>query len=285
MQQAMPLAQPSANQMNPIVTPSEHTPRCKSCGLGRWRGSVGMPKWLARRCKDWTGPGILYQSYGEVRVLAFDEFMKREERRLRGVKPREFVPDKLGAPSGVPGRWHLGTTVAPPSAYGAPEPTAAPKVCSARTAKRLRVATESLGVLDRLETADFDDLPSRHRSRMRPVLKKREPAQRLAQKRVPRPEKKKKKRGPKRRARPQNCHGVRGVELLASDPCAYCGDPASTTHDHIEPLYHGGAHTLDNLVRCCRRCNFEKARYSLLKFLVRRAYKRRGLQPPKVKVG
>lgn len=85
----------------------------------------------------------------------------------------------------------------------------------------------------------------------------------------------KKKRGRKKRPRPQNCHGVPGIELLALDPCAYCGNPIAKTHDHIDPLSRGGTHELENLVRCCKDCNFEKGVRSLALFLAYRAVKAR----------
>lgn len=70
------------------------------------------------------------------------------------------------------------------------------------------------------------------------------------------------------------CKNLPGIEFLALDPCAYCGNPVATTHDHIEPVSRGGAHDLDNLTRCCWDCNFEKRTYSLLLFLAKRATKR-----------
>lgn len=45
----------------------------------------------------------------------------------------------------------------------------------------------------------------------------------------------------------------------AGGPCAYCGDPNPRTIDHVDPaLPRGEADELDNLVRCCARCNSEK---------------------------
>lgn len=76
------------------------------------------------------------------------------------------------------------------------------------------------------------------------------------------------------RRRMKTCATVEGIESLALDPCSYCSDTSPTTHDHIEPVWHGGAHSLDNLTRACRACNFEKSRFSLLMFLGRRAQRR-----------
>lgn len=40
--------------------------------------------------------------------------------------------------------------------------------------------------------------------------------------------------------------------------CAYCRRPGDTI-DHVIPRSRGGAHTWDNCVACCRRCNAHKA--------------------------
>ena len=48
--------------------------------------------------------------------------------------------------------------------------------------------------------------------------------------------------------------------------CAYCGDPfmqSERTIDHVVPVCHGGAHTLDNIVVACRACNESKGIKSL----------------------
>ncbi|MGQ0849447.1 MAG: HNH endonuclease [Actinomycetota bacterium] len=39
--------------------------------------------------------------------------------------------------------------------------------------------------------------------------------------------------------------------------CQYCGAPAESL-DHVTPRSRGGAHTWDNVVACCRRCNLHK---------------------------
>lgn len=49
----------------------------------------------------------------------------------------------------------------------------------------------------------------------------------------------------------------------AGGPCAYCGDPNPRTIDHVDPtLPRGRADELDNLVRCCARCNSEKGHHT-----------------------
>ncbi len=39
--------------------------------------------------------------------------------------------------------------------------------------------------------------------------------------------------------------------------CQYCGEPAENL-DHVLPRSRGGAHTWDNVVAACRRCNSRK---------------------------
>lgn len=51
--------------------------------------------------------------------------------------------------------------------------------------------------------------------------------------------------------------------------CVYCLAPA-TTLDHVVPISKGGAHTRDNLVPACKRCNSAKHDKSLLVFLATR---------------
>jgi 5-methylcytosine-specific restriction endonuclease McrA len=45
--------------------------------------------------------------------------------------------------------------------------------------------------------------------------------------------------------------------VIASGPCVYCGDRA-TTADHVRPLSSGGRHVIENLVPACRSCNSSK---------------------------
>ncbi len=42
--------------------------------------------------------------------------------------------------------------------------------------------------------------------------------------------------------------------------CQYCGSPAENI-DHVVPRSRGGAHSWDNVVACCRRCNAAKEDY------------------------
>jgi 5-methylcytosine-specific restriction endonuclease McrA len=86
--------------------------------------------------------------------------------------------------------------------------------------------------------------------------------------------KKAKRKATAARQKAKACRSIPGIEYLAADPCAYCGDSLPTTHDHIDPVSKGGEHDLYNLVRCCRRCNFAKGTQTLLVFLARRALRR-----------
>ncbi len=42
-----------------------------------------------------------------------------------------------------------------------------------------------------------------------------------------------------------------------SHRCQYCRAPAESL-DHVVPKAHGGKHTWENVVACCRRCNIRK---------------------------
>jgi 5-methylcytosine-specific restriction endonuclease McrA len=44
--------------------------------------------------------------------------------------------------------------------------------------------------------------------------------------------------------------------------CVYCGAPA-TSIDHVIPRSRGGAHSWDNVVSACRRCNHVKADHAV----------------------
>lgn len=48
--------------------------------------------------------------------------------------------------------------------------------------------------------------------------------------------------------------------ILARDfhTCQYCGATRDLTIDHVQPKWSGGAHSWENLVTCCRRCNLKK---------------------------
>lgn len=49
--------------------------------------------------------------------------------------------------------------------------------------------------------------------------------------------------------------------LIARDgsDCAYCGVNKADTIDHVHPRSRGGAHTWDNTVGACSRCNSRKS--------------------------
>jgi 5-methylcytosine-specific restriction endonuclease McrA len=56
--------------------------------------------------------------------------------------------------------------------------------------------------------------------------------------------------------------------------CYYCGRPKlsgrTATLDHVVPLRHGGADSLDNLVLSCPRCNAQKQSSRLEDYITRR---------------
>jgi 5-methylcytosine-specific restriction endonuclease McrA len=47
------------------------------------------------------------------------------------------------------------------------------------------------------------------------------------------------------------------MQKLRRQPCVYCGEKGGTV-DHVIPLARGGAHTAENLVPACQRCNDSK---------------------------
>jgi 5-methylcytosine-specific restriction endonuclease McrA len=50
----------------------------------------------------------------------------------------------------------------------------------------------------------------------------------------------------------------RAVFVRDQHECQYCSGPAETL-DHVIPRSRGGAHTWDNVVAACRRCNLRKS--------------------------
>jgi 5-methylcytosine-specific restriction endonuclease McrA len=59
---------------------------------------------------------------------------------------------------------------------------------------------------------------------------------------------------------PHRAHAAltrRGVFARDGWVCQYCGAPAENV-DHVVPRSRGGAHTWDNVVAACRRCNSKK---------------------------
>lgn len=59
------------------------------------------------------------------------------------------------------------------------------------------------------------------------------------------------------------------VEIISTDPCAYCG-AASTEIDHIRAVTRGGGGEWDNLAPTCRSCNAKKMTRDVLQFMLRR---------------
>jgi HNH endonuclease len=57
--------------------------------------------------------------------------------------------------------------------------------------------------------------------------------------------------------------------VLALDPCAYCGEPVECI-EHVDPVAKGGENDWTNFTASCRRCNQSKSASTLLQFLARR---------------
>ncbi|AFV50663.1 HNH endonuclease [Pseudomonas phage AF] len=58
--------------------------------------------------------------------------------------------------------------------------------------------------------------------------------------------------------------------------CGYCGEELTErnlTIDHKVPRCHGGDHSLENLIACCRWCNTSKGRSHIEDFRLRMAAK------------
>ena len=64
---------------------------------------------------------------------------------------------------------------------------------------------------------------------------------------------------PFRRTVPLTRRAVFGRDGYA---CQYCGAAAESL-DHVVPRSRGGAHSWDNVVACCRRCNIKKGNHLL----------------------
>jgi len=57
------------------------------------------------------------------------------------------------------------------------------------------------------------------------------------------------------------------VYELSGHACIYCGATTNLSLDHIVPLARGGAHSEENLVVACRRCNSSKGGKPLVQWL------------------
>lgn len=70
-------------------------------------------------------------------------------------------------------------------------------------------------------------------------------------------------------------------ETMRADPCVYCGGKANTI-DHIEPMARGGKYyTWRNQAPACTTCNHDKADLPLLRFLVERPTRSKGVRSSK----
>lgn len=59
------------------------------------------------------------------------------------------------------------------------------------------------------------------------------------------------------------------LDILAGDPCCYCGK-RGIQFDHIEPRSTGGGDSWQNLTAACHRCNGLKRAHPLLTWLLHR---------------
>lgn len=66
---------------------------------------------------------------------------------------------------------------------------------------------------------------------------------------------------------------LKGSEIFAGDPCAYCNGPGEV-FDHITPMKHGGRNRLNNITRACKDCNGHKGVRSALWWLATRCLQR-----------
>lgn len=61
-------------------------------------------------------------------------------------------------------------------------------------------------------------------------------------------------------------------DLIAGDPCVYCGSPSESV-DHVDPVAAGGKSQWENLAPACMTCNSSKGAKSLLEFLMYRNHR------------
>jgi len=52
---------------------------------------------------------------------------------------------------------------------------------------------------------------------------------------------------------------ISALLLRAGGLCVYCSRPRSLTIDHFNPVVHGGAGSIENLIPCCKSCNSSKS--------------------------
>jgi 5-methylcytosine-specific restriction endonuclease McrA len=74
---------------------------------------------------------------------------------------------------------------------------------------------------------------------------------------------------PVRAQAPFDAEALEYCELIANDPCVYCGAP-STDIDHIEPVSVSRSSHWTNLAPACDSCNSSKGAKPLLDFLAYR---------------
>lgn len=57
-------------------------------------------------------------------------------------------------------------------------------------------------------------------------------------------------------------------DILRGDPCSYCGEPPTSTVDHIQSVFAGGTDQWYNKTSACLSCNSSKREKDLLQFLL-----------------
>ena len=68
-------------------------------------------------------------------------------------------------------------------------------------------------------------------------------------------------------------------QVVYLDPCSYCGakNQKKPSMDHIIPQRDGGPDKWENIVGACEKCNGNRGRVPLLKYLVSRSHALSGL--------
>jgi 5-methylcytosine-specific restriction endonuclease McrA len=59
------------------------------------------------------------------------------------------------------------------------------------------------------------------------------------------------------------------LDVVLTDPCAYCGAPAEQI-DHLHAISEHGTNAIDNLIPACKSCNCAKGATPFLHFLLER---------------
>ena len=253
------------------------TKRCTKCGeekaLRLFRSSRGIPGNVCKKCvgahqRAWLKTKPIEYQKEQLERRGEDKKRRRNQRKAAGltVRPwevrwRDYVNDRAAKgkeywPSGLlePG-WarHRG---------GWPFPASAIK-CSERAAIEQRKADRIHGrkPWNAPGISEADKFRIRYRMdddfRARQILK----TQTL-----------KAKRAERIAANNDGTVTADAIKAMFAEAtiCPYCLDSMSRDDkslDHVQPLFKGGAHSVENIVVCCKPCNFSKGRKSLISWL------------------